>query len=429
MNAQVAKIIPIAQYTPIPKGKNLVPSHVSADNVLPKAQKLRPAARVALDPANFDPGVDNGPDLALLVEMLTYMRPGGSKWDEDFTNKFIVDRLGDVHTDGYTNHWFQVGSDPEIMWTCHTDTVHRLELANASKGRQEVALEGGKLVLADPWGKASNCLGADDTAGIWLMLEMIRANVPGLYVFFRDEEIGGLGSSWAAKNVPNWFSGIKACIALDRKGKDSVITHQGCRTASDAFAKSLAAALGQEMGFNPDPTGIFTDTANLTDLVGECSNLSVGYAGAHGPTESLEVQFLIDLRKALIEADFTGLVFERKPGEVDADDYFARKYSDWQTGYRSHYGFDDELFAHDRKGRSKKRSKKRDILVDGWGSDYEDEFGTGRTSGSVCKYQPWGDRDIRDFVTDNPGLVADFLEFNGFDIEALTMFAEDMDHA
>jgi len=144
----------------------------------------------------------------------------------------------------------------------------------------------------------------------------------GLYLFHRGEERGGLGSRYIASTTPELLHGIRAAIAFDRRGTHSVITHQrGQRSASDAFAYSLADALG--LGHAPDPTGTFTDTANYVDLIGECSNLSVGYENEHTDHETLDLGYLLHLRDALVAADLTRLTFDRRPGEHDPVDEFS----------------------------------------------------------------------------------------------------------
>ena len=243
-----------------------------------------------------------------IAEMLSYMRPAYSKMDETFITKYI-EPVG-VFDDEAGNLIKIIGDDPEVMWSCHTDTVHMVS------GTQSVKTKGQYITLNE---KDSNCLGADDTAGVWLMLELIHAGKEGLYVFHRAEEDGGKGSSYIQRYTPELLKGIKYAIALDRKGTRDVITHQmSGRCCSDEFAESLAEGL--DMKFRPDDGGTFTDTANYTDIVGECTNLSVGYDNQHSAKEVLDVAFLINLRKHLLELDYTKLVSKRKAGEVDPDD-------------------------------------------------------------------------------------------------------------
>lgn len=348
--------------------------------------------------------------LQRLCEMLTYKRPDDSDTEWEFIFKHITPIAAQYspEIDNEGNVWVKIGDSP-IMWSSHTDTVHW------DGGRQELDHVGGNLVgvvaKSDTYGK-TNALGADDTAGVWLMTEMIRAAVPGLYVFHRGEEGGGRGSRYAAANERHRLDGIKCAIALDRKGTGDVITHQfGGRCCSDAFAESLANILGGR--FEPDPTGMFTDTANYTHVIGECTNLSVGYEDNHGPRETLDLAFIDGLRKTLCEADFSSLVFSRKPGEMDDDDWdslYGYGWRNWDEGrreYKERRSADDESFEYNgilyekdadgfwRKSDIKSRKK-----------------GAGR-----CL--PLAKQGLYEFVREHPDYIADMLEGDGWDVVTL----------
>jgi hypothetical protein len=261
------------------------------------------------------PASDHGERVNTLCGMLSTRRRAGGRQERRFIQEFIQP-VARMKQDGAGNLMCTVGDEaPRVLWSCHTDTVHR------AGGRQRLKWRGVKLTLGDS--TQSNCLGADDTAGVWLMREMILAQKPGLYVFHRGEEIGGIGSSWLAKHTPSVLNGIEAAIAFDRRGTADVITHQfGGRCCSTDFAKSLAAGLNAGgLKYKPNSGGSFTDTANYTDLVGECTNLSVGYRHEHSKDEELDVQHLLDLRAALLRLDTASLVIKRKPGEIDWSDY------------------------------------------------------------------------------------------------------------
>ena len=252
------------------------------------------------------------PDMESLWQMIQTMRPANTKTEEDFIRRYI-DATG-AYEDGYGNRILRIGDAP-IMFSSHTDTVHSKE------GTQRVVQRAGLVKLSE-LETVANCLGADCTAGVWLMLECIRARKSGLYVFHREEEIGGHGSSWIAANTPELLDGIQACVALDRKGTDSVITHQyGGRCASDDFAWSLGK---QFRGYRPDDTGSFTDSANYTHLIPECSNLSIGYENAHQRTETLAYLHLLDVRDSLLKLDHRKLAIRRKP---EARQTYVQKYS------------------------------------------------------------------------------------------------------
>ena len=251
-------------------------------------------------------------DERTIIEMFTYRRPSGSQTEAEFVERFLTP-LG-FREDDHGNLIFQIGENPAILWSSHMDTVHRRE------GRQTVHYDGKTLSLTRRSKReGSSCLGADDTAGVWLMTEMVRAGVEGLYIIHFGEESGCIGSSELATR-PAFFDGIQAAIAFDRAGYEDVITHQtGRRTASDAFARSLAGILGGR--FEPSPDGIYTDTNEYAEIIPECTNISVGYFRQHGRNETQDVPFLIALRDTLVAADWSKLVIERDPTETEYDDY------------------------------------------------------------------------------------------------------------
>jgi hypothetical protein len=170
-------------------------------------------------------------------------------------------------------------------------------------------------------------LGADDGAGLWIMLGMIAAVRPGLYLFHRGEEQGCLGSRWIERHTPELLSDIDAAIAFDRAGLGDVITHQSYgRTCSDAFAASLAAALNQQNSafrYAPDDTGVYTDTNEYAGIIPECTNLSVGYQRQHGPRETLDIVHCEQLLAAMLELDASQLVIERDPAVREELDWWS----------------------------------------------------------------------------------------------------------
>lgn len=273
---------------------------------------------------------------AELLSMLTYARPHGSDAELAFVNRY-VDTLPGISWDKFGNGWVQVNTSP-ILWSCHTDTVHH------KPGRQKILVNNKNIAgLAPEDSHRGMCLGADDAAGVWLMRQMILAGVGGRYVFHAGEEHGGLGSAWIARERKDLLTGIDYAIALDRKGTSSIITHQvGGRCASEAFSASLAAKLGG--GWKSDDTGTFTDTANYVDLIGECTNLSVGYYSQHSHNETLDVGFLMSLRRKLLRFDATGLVAKRQPGEKEQLPLLTYNSSWSQKPTKTKY---DHLFNYD----------------------------------------------------------------------------------
>ena len=180
----------------------------------------------------------SGADIESIMEMLRTRRPHKSKTERAFMREFI-EPLG-TERDGYGNAWKVIPGDGDnILWSSHVDTVHK------TGGKQQIRKQKDVITLGAR--SKSNCLGGDDTAGVWLMREMILAGKPGVYVFHRAEEIGGLGSDFVLVHEVERLKGIDAAIALDRKGYRDLVTHQfGARGCSESFADSLAIGLSMD---------------------------------------------------------------------------------------------------------------------------------------------------------------------------------------
>jgi hypothetical protein len=145
------------------------------------------------------------------------------------------------------------------------------------------------------------------------MLNMIEAGIHGTYVVHAAEEVGCKGSSGLVYDNPEWLDYTDAVISFDRKGTDSVITHQmGIRTASDEFAKSFADALNLPQ-LKSDMHGSYTDSNEYARVVAECTNISVGYYNQHTVAETQDLEFAEVLLKHLLDADWTKIVISRDP--------------------------------------------------------------------------------------------------------------------
>jgi hypothetical protein len=272
-------------------------------------------------------------DESTILQMFRYMRPMGSTTEQIFINQYLAP-LG-FKRDEFDNLVLTVGENAPFLFSCHMDTVHYNEgLQSLSYNEETGILSLSKRAKR----RGSNCLGADDTAGIWLITEMVKAGVPGTYIIHYGEESGCIGSSALAKGNPMWLSQFRFAMAFDRAYREDVITHQmGRRTCSDAFARSLSKALGGK--YRPDDGGSYTDTNEYAHIIPECTNVSVGYFRQHSSDETQDVRFLIELRDNLIQLDFASLVIERDPTvslwDQDQDDEWAyfrgSRYADFHS--------------------------------------------------------------------------------------------------
>ena len=243
------------------------------------------------------------PDKFQLLAMLKYCRPEGSEGQYDFCDRFLTPVMGEPDEAG--NYTKIIGEKPRIAFMAHHDTVHM------KSGKQTLKIHGETVKSAN-----SNCLGADCTTGCWLILHMIKNKVPGVYVIHSGEEVGGLGAGFIVSSSPAWMRHVEIALSLDRKGTRSIITHQSMkRTASDTFAHELSMALGG--GYIADDGGTFTDSDVYSDVISECSNLSVGYYNQHTSSEWQDLSYAVTLAKKLVDANWDTVKAHRDPEVVD----------------------------------------------------------------------------------------------------------------
>jgi hypothetical protein len=231
------------------------------------------------------------------LSLVTKTYPHGH---EDEVLKFLPSLKKDI----VGNYYHIIGSNPTTMFTSHLDTAdHRQNNINLYSYIEN----GQEMIVTD----GDSILGADDKAGVTIMLYMMTNNVPGLYYFFIGEERGGIGSGDLSDNFDkvDYLKDIKRCISFDRRDCFSIITSQmGGRCCSDEFANALCSEYNR-LGFDmkPDNTGIFTDSAFFIDLIPECTNISVGYYHEHTHNEKQNMTHLIKLCSASVSVDWDSL--------------------------------------------------------------------------------------------------------------------------
>lgn len=266
-----------------------------------------------------------------LIRILSHKRPAGSA-TEQLLREELLGKYNPVIIEG--NHVVTVlkadGTTSPVLFSCHTDTVHShfgTQRLFTDADFNMIALDEDPLPPAKTWVPGTvyvprdrGCLGADDGAGWWLLMEMMDAKVPGTYVFHHSEERGGIGSRDFASKQPDILKGFKYAVAFDRKGTGDIIQHQrGGQCCSDEFVTALSQAFSKA---NPRldykaASGTFTDTANYTRLIPECTNISCGYYNEHTENEWLDVNHLKRLRDALIVIEWDTLPVVRDPAKVE----------------------------------------------------------------------------------------------------------------
>lgn len=256
------------------------------------------------------------------------------------------------------------GGDSTTLFSCHIDTVDRAR-ASASMDKQAICYDphlGHIFVDPAPNALKGDCLGADDGVGIWMMLNMISAAVPGTYVFHRGEECGSIGANILLREHAEFLETHELAIAFDRPDDNEIITHQGNqRCASDKCANALKAALKtQGLEYELSTRGVFTDTKVYRGIIDECFNLGVGYYNQHSNQEHLNYAHACKLLSAVTKIDWDSLPIDRDckakdPQSTYTGGYYGRggTYRGWGHG---HEELDAELEEDIERGLRAERS-------------------------------------------------------------------------
>lgn len=247
----------------------------------------------------MNPVLANHPVVRDFMWMTKYTSPYGTE-QERFGNFFTSKGF---QQDSHGNLVLDIGKSTTIF-AAHMDTADR----QLSRVRRIV---NGDLVATD----GSTILGADDRAGLSVLLHLLRHKIPGRYVLFVGEEAGRQGSISA--HADGLGDGYQRMICWDRMGEDSIITHQmGERSCSKEFAgalKDMYRGLDSNFLLTEDPSGTYTDSYSFLPTIPECTNISIGYEMQHTTSEFQDVRFLAHMADASLHIPWDVLPTYRDP--------------------------------------------------------------------------------------------------------------------
>ncbi len=258
---------------------------------------------------------------------------------------YLYTEIEGLQADEFGNLFVKVG-ESDVMFTSHLDTA-------TSADTEVNHVFDGNIIKTD----GKSILGADDKAGVTVMMYMIKNQVPGLYYFFLGEEVGCVGSKKvAAVQKETKIEGINKVISFDRRNTKSIITYQSSqRCASDAFGKALAEQLNSvdsTFEYDIDPTGVLTDSVQFIKIYPECTNISVGYQSEHTFSETQDIDHLEKLAVACTKVDWVSLPVERDPSKVEYRDYYGSGYTGGGWGWEDDYYYPRNKFNGHNSGYS-----------------------------------------------------------------------------
>ena len=211
----------------------------------------------------------NKTKLELFKHILTLDQPSL----HDFLYSIITEYYNEDLITECDEFYLYAKGDINVCLIAHLDTVHRFE-----PKLETIYYDQEKHVMWSP-----NGIGGDDRCGVFIILNIIMSGLKPHILFTWDEEIGGHGAKFAAKNMnPD----VDFLIQFDRRGsKQSVYYDLDCPDF-EAYINSF----GFETNY-----GTYTDICEIAPIWGCAAvNLSAGYDNEHTSSEIISLRVLND---------------------------------------------------------------------------------------------------------------------------------------
>ena len=230
---------------------------------------------------------------SLLKTMNHYLK---NKYDNVIATKDYIIAVGDI----------------PVGIVAHADTVFK-------KPPQRIFYDERKNVMWSPEG-----LGADDRAGIFAIIQILKMGLRPTVIITADEEIGGLGASSLIRAFKKPPTDLKYLIQLDRRDSIDCVFYD-CDNKD--FVKYV-----ESFGFKEN-WGTFSDISYLAPDWGVSAvNLSIGYKDEHSVSEVLHVDWMyrtIERVKTMLDEEV-----------IPYFEYVENPYTyAWLQSYYSHNGY------------------------------------------------------------------------------------------
>lgn len=167
-----------------------------------------------------------------------------------------------------------VGDIP-VGLIAHLDTVFK-------RPPQNIFYDRVKNVMWSPEG-----LGADDRAGIFSIIQIIKKGFRPTVIFTTDEEFGCLGAGVLVNEISEAPMRLKYIIQLDRRGNNDCVFYDCDNLNFNKYIESF---------------GFITNSGSFSDISVICPcwntagvNLSIGYYNEHSPMEILHIDQMFDI--------------------------------------------------------------------------------------------------------------------------------------
>ena len=215
-----------------------------------------------------------------------------------------------------TQEYIVAVGDIPVALVAHLDTVFTTPPENIFYDRV-------KNVMWSPDG-----LGADDRAGVYSIVQLIKKGFKPTVIFTTDEEKGALGAEQLVRDFPEPVTDLKYIIQLDRRGSNDCVFYD----CDNALFEEYVETFDFVTAF-----GSFSDISVICPAWGVAGvNLSIGYVDEHSYSELLYIGNMIatinKVEKMLLDIE----------NVVDEFEYIPAKYCGYYNSkYGYAYGYDD----------------------------------------------------------------------------------------
>ena len=168
-----------------------------------------------------------------------------------------------------TSDYLVAIGDIPVALAAHVDTVF-------AKPPENIFYDRVKNVMWSPDG-----LGADDRAGVYSIVQILKRGYKPTIIFTTDEEKGALGATALIRDHHKALTDLKYIIQLDRRGSTDCIFYDCDNPKFEEYVESFGFVTAH---------GTFTDISIICPSWGVAGvNLSVGYVNEHSYSETLYV--------------------------------------------------------------------------------------------------------------------------------------------
>ena len=231
--------------------------------------------------------------------------------------KFLTSKYDKVY--GTKDYLIAVGDIP-VALVAHMDTVFATPPENIFYDRV-------KNVMWSP-----NGLGADDRAGVYSIVQVLKQGLRPSIILTTEEEKGALGATAIIKDFPEAPMELKYIIELDRRGSIDCVFYDCDNPDFEEYVESF---------------GFVTAWGTFTDISVICPawkvagvNLSTGYEDEHSYSETLYVGHMQATIKKVIQMLQTVDKLEKPFQYIPHTPYSYSKYSYLNKIYDDDYGWD-----------------------------------------------------------------------------------------